>query len=76
MGETLLGDADFASQIETDLRALKIEEIDTLTRHGAALLSHRISTYASGLIGGISTRSICDDFDRQEMQSDAPWDQL
>ena len=50
LGELQSGDAIFASSIGTNLKRLKKAEIDVLTRHGGALIEHRIKTYAPELI--------------------------
>ena len=48
-GESQAGDAAFASAIGTNLKKLSKEEIAVLTRHSAALLGHRVETYAQEL---------------------------
>jgi NTE family protein len=48
-GEEQEGDADFASMIGTNLKALNRAERAVLSRHGAALLASRIQTYAPEL---------------------------
>ena len=48
-GEAAAGDAAFSSSIRTHLKKLKPIELEVLQRHSAALLSHRIATYAPEL---------------------------
>lgn len=48
-GEAQAGDAAFASAVGTNLKKLNNEEITLLTRHSAALLGHRVETYAPEL---------------------------
>jgi NTE family protein len=48
-GEAQAGDTAFASVIGTNLKKLNKEEITVLTRHSAALLGHRVETYAPEL---------------------------
>jgi len=48
-GESQSGDAAFASAIGTNLKRLSDPEMKALTRHGGALLSHRLATYAGEL---------------------------
>jgi len=50
VGEIQPGDANFASVISTNLKKLSNQEIAVLTRHAAALLNHRMETYASELL--------------------------
>jgi NTE family protein len=50
LGESQPGDASFASAISTNLKKLSAAEMAVLTRHSGALLSHRLSTYASELL--------------------------
>lgn len=50
LGEAQSGDANFASAIKTNLKKLKKAELDLLTRHGGALIEHRIREYAPELI--------------------------
>ena len=49
-GEARPGDAAFASSVGTNLKRLSGAEMETLGRHGGALLSHRLATYASELV--------------------------
>jgi len=49
-GEARSGDAIFASAIGTNLKKLNDAEMDVLTRHGGALIEHRIRKYAPELI--------------------------
>lgn len=49
-GEVQAGDAVFASSIRTNLRKLAPAEIDVLTRHAGALLTHRLQTYMPELL--------------------------
>ena len=49
LGETLPGDAGFASAIGTNLKKLSDAEMAVLTRHGGALLAARIDQYAPEL---------------------------
>lgn len=51
LGEAQEGDAAFAASIRTNLKALRPDEMDVLTRHGGALLKARMVTYASELLG-------------------------
>jgi NTE family protein len=51
-GEARAGDAAFASAIRTNLCKLARAEIDVLTRHGGALLTHRLQTYMPEVLGG------------------------
>lgn len=46
IGEERAGDAAFASTIGTKLSKLSDEEMDVLTRHGAALVKSRLAAYA------------------------------
>jgi len=48
-GEAQPGDAAFASAVGTNLKKLSDAEMTVLTRHSAALLAHRIETYAPEL---------------------------
>lgn len=50
IGQVQDGDADFASAIDTNLKALKPAELTTLIRHGGALAEHRLRTYAPELV--------------------------
>lgn len=50
IGEARDGDATFASSIGTNLRALRSEEMEVLTRHGAALVTRRLTDYAPELL--------------------------
>jgi NTE family protein len=50
IGEVKDGDADFASAIQTNLKALKHSELSVLKRHGGALVEHRIRTYLPELL--------------------------
>jgi len=50
IGQTLEGDAAFASAIRTNLKRLAPAEMDVLCRHAGALLSHRLQTYAPELL--------------------------
>jgi NTE family protein len=50
IGQARDGDAAFASAIKTDLRRLGKAEMDVLTRHAGALLSHRLQTYTPELL--------------------------
>lgn len=50
VGEARSGDAAFASAIDTNLRRLTSEEMDVLTRHGAALVKARLTAYAPELL--------------------------
>lgn len=50
VGEDQPGDAAFASAISTNLSRLGNEEMDVLTRHGAALVRSRIMAYAQELL--------------------------
>ena len=50
-GEARAGDAAFASAIRTNLCKLARAEIDVLTRHGGALLTHRLQTYMPEVLG-------------------------
>lgn len=50
VGEEQPGDAAFASAISTNLTRLGNEEMDVLTRHGAALVRSRITAYAQELL--------------------------
>ena len=43
--------ARFASAIRTNLCKLARAEIDVLTRHAGALLTHRLQTYMPELLG-------------------------
>ncbi|PWF43614.1 patatin-like phospholipase family protein [Massilia glaciei] len=45
-GEEQSGDAAFASSIRTQLNRMSDEEMDVLSRHGGALLRHRLAEYA------------------------------
>lgn len=49
-GEKQAGDAEFSSMIGTNLKKLSKVEIDTLSRHGGALLRSRIEEYAPELL--------------------------
>lgn len=49
-GQARQGDAAFASAIDTNLRRLSAEEMDVLTRHGAALVKARLLAYAPELL--------------------------
>jgi NTE family protein len=49
-GELQHGDADFASAIDTNLKALKPSELSVLKRHGGALLEHRLRKYLPELL--------------------------
>jgi NTE family protein len=44
-GEGRDGDAAFASSIKTNLKALKMAELDVLVRHSQSLLRHRLKTF-------------------------------
>ena len=44
IGESMEGDANFASLISTNLKALKDAEINVLKRHGSSLLLNRINS--------------------------------
>lgn len=48
-GEARPGDAVFASAISTNLKALNADELDVLTRHGAALAAARLQAFAPEL---------------------------
>lgn len=50
VGEARLGDAAFASAIDTNLHKLSDDEMTVLTRHGGALVKQRLSNYAPELI--------------------------
>lgn len=50
LGQINSGDAGFASAISTNLKKLSDAEVDVLTRHGGALLEHRLRTYTSELV--------------------------
>jgi NTE family protein len=50
IGEIQPGDANFASAISTNLKKLSTQEVAVLTRHAAALLNHRMETYARELL--------------------------
>lgn len=50
IGQAQEGDADFASAIETNLKALKPAELSALVRHGGSLAEHRLRTYAPELL--------------------------
>ena len=50
IGEIQPGDANFASAISTNLKKLSTQEGAVLTRHAAALLKHRMETYARELL--------------------------
>lgn len=50
IGESLPGDAAFASAIDTNLRRLSQEEMAVLSRHGASLVKARITQYAPELL--------------------------
>ncbi|NRF72226.1 patatin-like phospholipase family protein [Aquincola sp. S2] len=50
IGEERPGDAVFASSIGTNLKALRGQEMDVLTRHGGALVTSRLAKYAPELI--------------------------
>lgn len=52
VGEEREGDAAFASAIGTNLTRLSAPEMTVLTRHGGALLAHRLQTYVPELLGG------------------------
>ncbi|MES3020291.1 MAG: patatin-like phospholipase family protein [Pseudomonadota bacterium] len=45
-GQARDGDAAFASSVGTNLNKLSDEEMEILCRHGAALVAHRLATYA------------------------------
>ncbi len=49
-GEAQHGDAAIASGVGTNLKKLSDFEMEVLTRHGGALMEHRIRTYAPELI--------------------------
>jgi NTE family protein len=49
-GQARDGDAAHASSIGTNLKRLAAAEIDVLTRHGGALLEHRLRTYMPELL--------------------------
>lgn len=49
LGEEQNGDAEFASMIGTNLKALSAGERAVLARHGAALVASRLQTYAPEL---------------------------
>lgn len=49
-GEQLPGDAERASAVETNLKALKKTEMDVLVRHGGALVASRLARYAPELM--------------------------
>ncbi len=51
-GEAEPGDAKKASSIGTNLKALKDDEIETLGRHGGALVEARLKKYAPELLQG------------------------
>lgn len=51
-GEAQAGDAAFASTVRTHLKKLAPAELAVLTRHGGALLAHRLQTYMPELLGG------------------------
>lgn len=48
-GEARAGDATFASLIDTNLKALRKDEMSVLLRHGRALVSARLAEYAPEL---------------------------
>jgi len=48
-GEAQAGDAAFASAVGTNLKKLSDAEMTVLARHSAALLAHRVETYAPEL---------------------------
>lgn len=50
LGQVREGDAEFASSIETNLKALKAAELHALVRHGGALAEHRLRTYLPELV--------------------------
>ncbi|MHB1374635.1 MAG: patatin-like phospholipase family protein [Thauera sp.] len=50
-GQAQAGDAVFASSVGTNLKKLARAELDVLTRHAGALLSHRLQTYMPELLG-------------------------
>lgn len=50
VGESEKGDANFASLISTNLKALKDAEINVLKRHGSSLVLNRIQNYAPELL--------------------------
>jgi NTE family protein len=50
LGQINGGDAGFASAISTNLKKLSDAEVDVLTRHGGALLEHRLRTYTPELV--------------------------
>lgn len=49
-GEVVVGDAEFASAIGTNLKALSRIQREILSRHGAALLNARLTKYATELL--------------------------
>lgn len=49
-GEVQAGDAAFASNVGTNLKRLNDIELDTLARHGGALLHNRMQQYAPELL--------------------------
>jgi NTE family protein len=49
-GQSLSGDATFASSIRTNLAKLSADEMSVLTRHGASLVERRIRDYAPELL--------------------------
>lgn len=51
IGEEREGDAAFASAISTNLTRLSTAEMNVLGRHSAALLMHRLQTYAPEILG-------------------------
>jgi NTE family protein len=53
LGQVNPGDAELASRVGTNLKALSSGEMSLLTRHGAALVEHRLTTYASELLGQV-----------------------
>jgi NTE family protein len=53
-GESISGDAAFASAIGTNLKKLTDKQMTVLTRHSAALLDCRVAKYAPELLGVVS----------------------
>jgi len=49
-GQIRDGDAAYAASIATNLKRLSVAEIDVLTRHGGALVEHRLRTYMPELL--------------------------
>jgi NTE family protein len=50
LGQAREGDAAFASAIGTNLKKLSRAELDVLTRHAGALVTHRLATYTPELL--------------------------